>query len=97
MDKKKDISVVNYPTRQKEIDQKFLDPKFVEKCKKVLMDNNFADGLVKLGISKEHLLRWNVGSTQAGHTTFFYQNIKGQYVTTKIFKLVFICSSCNRS
>ena len=86
MDKKKDISTVNRPTIRKEPAQKFIDTGIVQAHMKGIMKNIFAKGSINSGISEQHLLQWNLGLSKDGHTVFFYQNIKGQYVAVRIFK-----------
>lgn len=48
-----------------------------------LKKNNFAAGLIELGIPIYHLQRWDIGNGKNG-TVFFYRNIHGKYINAKV-------------
>jgi len=49
-----------------------------------------------LGITKEHLQKWNVGTDKWGNTAFVLQDITGRYLNIKFMRYVLNIDNCKR-
>ena len=51
----------------------------------------------KLHITKEHLLRWNVGADAKGNTAFVLQDISGKHINIKSMEYITADNNCKRN